>query len=175
MTLITTNTESGDSESAFTSSIDSTYKLYIFKFIDIGPANDNVDFVFLGSTNGGTGYGVDKVTTSWRAKHTEADATSFGYVTGYDHPPDGTEKQWLAYGVGSAADESCAGELYLFNPSSTTYVKHFYSSMNGYMGGDYTFNNYVAGYINDTTAVDDIQFKFSAGDFDGKIKMWGVK
>ena len=174
MTLITTNTESGDSESAFTSSIDSSYNLYIFKFIDIGPATDNVDFVFLGSTNGGTGYGVDKVTTSWRAKHTEADATSFGYVTGYDHPPDGTEKQWLAYGVGSAADESCAGELYLFNPSNTTYVKHFYSRFNLYSSSVETTDLFISGYWNTTSAINAIKFQMTSGNMDGTIKMYGV-
>ena len=80
----------------------------------------------------------------------------------------------LGDGWGNGADESGAGELHIFNPSSTTYVKHFTARVTFYHSADSAFVNYVAGYINDTTAIDDIQFKMSSGNFDGTIKMYGV-
>ena len=83
--------------------------------------------------------------------------------------------QTIIQNIGADADESGAGELHLFNPSSTTYVKHFYSRCTSYHNSDIANDMFIGGYINDTTAIDDIRFKMSSGDFDGTIKMWGVK
>ena len=176
MTLITTNTESGDASSSFTSSIDSTYKLYIFKFIDINPATDNAEFQFQVNATDGADYNDSAITSTFiHVHHDEANSsTGLEYHSSHDQA-QGTAFQTLIYDVGNGADESCAGTLWLFDPSNTTYVKHFYSTMNGYQGGNFSFNDYVAGYINDTTAIDDIQFKMSSGNFDGTIKMYGVK
>jgi hypothetical protein len=173
LTLISSATASGSSSIEFTSGIDDSFDEYVFYFVDINPATDNTDFVFLGSSNGGTDYGVDKVTTSWRAKHTESASTSFGYVTGYDHPLDGTEKQWLAYGVGSDSDESTAGIFHIFNPSSA-YVKHFYSRFNVYSASIETTDLFIAGYWNTTSVIDAVQFKMISGNFDGVIQMYGI-
>jgi len=176
MTLITTNTESGDANSAFTSSIDSTYKLYIFKWYDCNPATDEVDFTFNGSIDGGSNYNVLKTTTAFRAFHFESDA----YSGGLDYQPDfdianGTGYKTLAFDVGNGADESCAGELYLFNPSSTTYVKHFYSTCAYYYMADAHVVHHTAGYFNDADDnIDAIDFKFASGNMDGVIKMYGV-
>ena len=96
-----------------------------------------------------------------------------GYETNQDQA-QGTAFQGLSYG-GANTDENMAGELHLFNPASTTYVKHFYGQVDSTNGGNGAYAQYTAGYINDTTAVDDIQFKMASGNFDGTIKMWGVK
>jgi hypothetical protein len=173
--LIQSQTASGDSSISFTSGIDSTYDKYMFVCTNINPATDNTDFVFLGSSNTGSSYGVDKTTTSWRAKHTEAGSHSFGYLTGYDHPPDGTEKQWLAYGIGNASDESASGIFYIFAPSSTTYVKQFYSRFQWYGASIESTDLYIAGYWNTTSVIDAVQFKMISGNFDGKISLYGVK
>ena len=174
MTLITTNTPSGAASSSFTSSIDSTYKLYIFKFIDINPATDNVNFTFNGSIDGGSNYNVTKTTTMFHAFHDEADSTTgLAYEASYDHAQQ-TGDQILIAGLGNGADESGVGVLHLFNPSSTTYVKHFYANINGYLHGNYTHNAIPAGYFNTTDNIDAIQFKMSSGNFDGTIKMYGV-
>ena len=174
MTLITTNTESGDATSSFTSSIDSTYKLYIFKFYDVNPATDTANFRFQGSSAGGSSYGVTKTTTWFKAQHEESDAsTALSYDTSYDLAQS-TNHQIVAYSVGSDADQSVAGELFLFNPSNTTYVKHFYATVNSAQAGNETSNNYVAGYFNTTSAIDAIQWSMSSGNFDGTIKMYGV-
>jgi len=174
MTLITTNTSSGAASSSFTSSIDSTYKLYIFKFYDVNPATDTVKFSFQGSTDGGSNYNVTMTTTFFQAYHDEADSdTSLGYSTGYDQA-QGTSFQTMGDTIGNGADESCAGELSLFNPSNTTYVTHDYSKTNNYLNINYCGNAFVAGYFNTTSAIDAMQFKMSSGNFDGTIKMYGV-
>ena len=176
MTLITTNIHTGDSDatSDFTSSIDSTYKLYIFKFIDINPATDNVNFEFQANAVGASGYNETMTTTAFGAYHYEDDSTLALAYAGNEDQAQGTAFQQLAYEVGNGADESCAGTLWLFNPSSTTYVKHFYSRVNNYGYTDRSIDIYIAGYFNTTTAIDDIQFKMSSGNFDGTIKMYGV-
>ena len=172
--LLGTNTESGDATSTFDSGIDSTYKLYIFKFIDINPATDSKHFQFQVNAAGASGYNETITSSFYRAYHQEDDSAAvLGYQGSYDQA-EGTSAQALMYGIGNGGDESGAGTLWLFNPSNSTYVKHFQSVCNSYNDTDYSINHYGAGYINTTTAIDDIQFKFSSGNFDGTIKMYGV-
>ena len=160
---------------SITSGINSTYGEYIFKFYNINPATDAADFTFQANATDSTSYDETMTTTYFSAEHDEADSgTSLTYRTGQDQA-QGTDFQYLAENIGNGGDESCAGELHLFNPSSTTYVKHFYSKVVTYRNDDSTRNAFVAGYLNTTTAIDDIQFKMSSGNFDGTIKMWGVK
>ena len=80
----------------------------------------------------------------------------------------------MGYEVGSDADQSLVGTLYLFQPSSTTYVKHFYYTGNYYAEWDGNLNPYVAGYFNTTSAITAIDFKMDSGNFDGTIKMYGL-
>ena len=176
MTLITTNTSSGAATSDFTSSIDSTYKLYIFKFIDINPATDSVQFTFQANANGQTDYNETMTSTHFWAYQLEDDSTQgINYNAGQDQA-QGTAYQPLAYEIGAGSDENLVGELHLFNPSNTTYVKHFYTTVNcSYQSGfPASTNQFAAGYFNTTTAIDEISFKMSSGNFDGIIKMYGV-
>ena len=176
MTLLADNTaDTTDLASvSFTSSIDSTYKLYIFKFLDINPATDGSDFSFQVNATDSTGYDRTITSTYVFSAHDEGDAQAeVVYQTAFDQA-QGTGFQPLADTIGNGSDESCAGTLWLFNPSNTTYVKHFYSILNGYYNTSRSFNFFMAGYINDTTAIDDIQFKMDSGNFDGTIKMYGV-
>ena len=174
MTLLTTNTSSNAASSSFTSGIDSTYKLYIFKFIDINPVTDNEQFTFNGSTDGGSNYNVTKTTTLFGASNDDADsATELTYETTDDLAQSATAAR-LARAVGNLADESAAGTLWLFNPSNTTYVKHFYSRVNEYRGSEYSADNFAAGYFNTTSAINAVQFAMDSGNFDGTIKMYGV-
>ena len=178
MTLITTNTESGAASSSFTSGIDSTYKLYIFKFIDIDGEGTDPLFQFQGSTDGGSNYGVTKTSTFFTAIHLEDDsATALQYETDTDkyHMAQVTTAQPISRQQGRAvADEAGAGTLWLFNPSNTTYVKHFYSIFNAYGYSNRTHTAYVAGYLNTTSAINAIQFTMTTGDYAGTIKMYGV-
>jgi len=175
--LLSTQTASNSATISFTSGLNSTYDAYEFKFIEIQPRTDAVNFTFNFSTDSGSNYNVTKTTTSFYAQHDEADTTT---ALSYDTVRDlaqSTSFQLLnsSDAIGNGADESLAGSLQLFNPSSTTYVKHFISNCNFYYYGNYSINSYVAGYGNTTSAINAIQFKMNAGNFDGVIKMYGVK
>jgi len=174
ITLISSQTASNSASLSFTSGIDSTYRTYLFKFINILPATNDVSCVFNLSSDGGSNYNVVYTTTYFRAKHDEADVdTELAYISGHDVAQSTDQKLMLAQGNGS--DESFSGTLYLFNPSSTTYVKHFIAQTNGYYEGDICFTNYIAGYGNTTSAVDAINFKYSSGNIDaGTIYMYGI-
>jgi len=174
--LLSSQTASNSTSIDFTSGITSTYGEYIFKFYNINPATDGAFLQFQVNATDGADYNDSAITSSaFRAYHFENDGNAdLDYDTGADQA-QGTAFQQLCEDVGNGADESCAGELHLFNPASTTYVKHFISTVNSLQFEDRSYQHFVAGYINDTTAIDDIQFKMSSGNFDGKIKMWGVK
>jgi hypothetical protein len=174
MDLITTNTSSGAATSDFTTGIDSTYKLYIFKFYDVNPATDNVHFYVEFSTDNTT-WGMTKTSTMFIAHHEEDDgAASLAYNGYYDHA-NTTTPVFMSGFNGNGADECTAGELHLFSPASTTYVKHFYGCSNSSQAADDTHNWYPAGYINDAANdVTGVRFTMSSGNFDGTIKMYGV-
>ena len=174
--LLSTQTASGSASLSFTSGLDSTYDAYCFKFIEVNPATDNSDFTFNGSTDGGSNYNVTKTTTYYEAVHDVSDdSSSLSYGTSYDLAQS-TSYQILGRDLGNGADENLAGELWLFAPSSTTYVKHFYTTTqyHHYYGDNQTNNTYVAGYFNSTSAVNAISFKMDSGNFDGIIKMSGL-
>ena len=174
LTLLTTNTSSNAASSSFTSSIDSTYKLYIFKFLDINPATNVQYFQFQGSTDGGSSYGVTMTSTAFRAYHKEDDSqAAVSYLTASDLAQSTSYAQ-IAVSVGNGADESAAGTLWFFNPSNTTYVKHWYSRFSGYDHDDVATDHFMSGYFNTTSAIDALDFKMNSGNFDGTIKMYGV-
>ena len=178
LTLLTTQTPSGVASVSFTSGLDSTYDVYIFKFIDINPATNNGKLQFNGSIDGGSNYNVTKTTTMFTAHHNENDgAAALTYESGYDLAQS-TADQVLGSNMSSEADASMAGEFYLFSPSSTTYVKHFYSCVNYLARPSSTIRGsnetFVAGYYNTTSAIDAVNFTMSNGNFDGIIKMYGL-
>ena len=175
MNLITTNTiSSGVSSSSFTSNIDSTYDTYMFKFINCHPASNNVYLDFQGSTDSGSNYNTTITSTFFRAYNAENDSgATLLYVTGADQA-QGTSYQNLSRGIGNGNDECVSGYLHLFNPSDTTFVKHFLSvtQINDSANSQ---NTYVGGYFNTTSAIDAVQFKMSSGNIDsGVIKMYGL-
>ena len=154
--------------------LDDTYKEYLFTFNNIHPETDNVTLSFQANAAGGSGYNETMTTTYITAYHSEADSTGFEYTDGSDQA-QGTSFQALLHGLGNGNDESASGYLHLFNPSSTTFVKHFISTSNHLHYQDISFNHYVAGYFNTTSAIDEIQFKMSSGDIDaGDICLYGI-
>jgi hypothetical protein len=154
--------------------LDSTYPVYCFRFINLHPSNNDVVFQTNFSIDTGSNYNVTKTTTNFEATHTEADATGFKYGTG-DDIAQGTGSQRTGL-VGSDNDESLCGELWLFAPSSTTFVKQFFARTHGYYAGATSWSNFMAGYCNTTSAVDAVNFDCSAGNIDtGKIKLFGIK
>ena len=176
LVLISTVTASSSATVEFTSGIDSTYKEYIIKYINVHPATDNQDFT-VNFRDGSTAYDATKTTTFFTAHHGEDDSpATLQYSTGSDLAQSTAVKN-LAYAVTNDNDGSVSGTLHLFDPSSTTFVKHFISTANGMVddGGIMTNNFYVAGYCNTTTAIDGVQFKFDSGNIDaGTFKLYGV-
>jgi hypothetical protein len=176
MNLITTNTiSSGVSSSSFTSNIDSTYDTYMFKFINMHAGTDSTQFEFQGSTNGGSSYGVTITSSNFYALHAEADnETTLSYATSHDLAQS-TDYQNISENNGIENDECVSGYLYLFAPSSTTFVKHWIYVSNYNSRDNYTRNRFGAGYFNTTSAINAIDFKMSSGNIDsGVIKMYGL-
>ena len=176
LVLLTTNTSTNQASSSFTTLIDATYDVYIFKFINIRAVTTDlgVNFFFQTSTDGGSSYGVTATTTYWGADHNEnGSGGTLQYIASGDLA-QGTGYQRLTQALGNIADEATSGELHLFNPSSTTYVKPFYTRTQGYGFGNTADDMYAAGYFNTTTALNAIDFKMGSGTFDGTIKMYGL-
>ena len=175
--LISTQTASNSANISFTTGLNGTYDVYEFKFIDIHPATDGANFAFQVSTNGGSSYGVTQTNTQFRAYHFEDDSATQLAYNGAGDVAQTTDLALITaeIGVGNGADECCVGYLQLFNPSSTTYVKHYIVNNQTYNASNISANNFVAGYFNTTTALNAIQFKMDTGNFDGIIKMYGVK
>jgi hypothetical protein len=174
--LIQSQTSTGATSIIFTSGIDSTYGEYIFKFYNINPVSDAAFFEVQFSVDGGSNYGLSKVSTYWGAGHTEADATSFGYEVDFDRAGGtATADQAITNSIGNLSDESMHGELHLFNPSSTTYVKHFYSRTIAKSEAPGAKDYFISGFVNNTDNIDTVKFKLGTSAFDGTIKMWGVK
>ena len=160
--------------------LDSTYPIYQFEFINIHAGTGNTTFGFNLSTDGGSNYNVTKTTTAFVALHAENDSgAALGYQTAWDLAQS-TSDQIIVTALNTPSDESASGTMQLFNPSSTTYVKHFISNANMYYNDVsspiYSQNWYVAGYGNTTSAVNAIIFRMNSGNIDsGKIKLYGIK
>ena len=173
MVLLSTATASNSANLTFDSSIDSTYKEYQFHCINIHPVNDNVSFQ-VNFRDGSTAYDATKTTTFFRAFHTEADATGFGYATSVDLAQS-TDPQYINWNLGNGNDESGCSTLHLFDPSSTTFVKHFIVRSTDYGQDNSIGDRFIAGYCNVTAAIDGVQFTFTSGNIDsGTIKMYGI-
>jgi len=153
-----------------------SYKEYKFFFVNIHPQTDNVTFQMNFSTDNGSNYNVTKTTTYWRAYHDESDTgANIDYQVAQDLAQS-TSDQPIAQQCGNDNDQNTSGMLHLYNPSSTTYVKHFLAKSNHTTENNYNLNIFVAGYANTTSAINAIIFRMSSGNIDdGIIKMYGVK
>ena len=186
--LIKTLTASNDASLSFvdgTSDVvfDNTYDAYMFVCTDINPATDGAHFVFQVNQVGASGYNELVTGQVFNAYHNESDSDSaLAYQAGYDQA-QGTDFVTLGISVGNGTDESASGILHIFSPANTTFVTHYKSRFNAHRNDDYTHEVWSGGYFNTTTggvgatgpiAVDEIQFKFSSGNFDGVIQMYGI-
>ncbi len=173
--LIATATASSSATLSFTLGLDSLYDVYEFRFDNMHPATNDIYYTFQVNADGQTGFNETITSTSFYTLHNEADSsTALSYHASYDQA-QGTAYQTIAIGGGNGADESTSGILTLYDPSSTTYVKHFVAQGNAYHHANGTITTHAAGYINTTSAIDEISFKFSSGNTDaGVIKMYGI-
>jgi len=176
ITFISSQTASNSASISFTSGLTSTYKAYKFVFVNLETRLSSApNFLFNLSTDGGSNYNVTKTTTFFRAYHFENDSTT---ALQYDTSRDiaqGTGFTYLSGSLNFNADDSLSGTFTLFNPSSTTYAKHFISQFNFSSDNPDSQNTYVAGYGNTTSAINAIQFKMDSGNFDGTIYLYGIK
>ncbi len=171
--LLTSQTASGSASISFITKIDSTYDVYIFRMNSINPVTDGTELTVNFSSDAGSNYNVVKTTTSYGAYH-DSSSVWLAYVAEWDLAQS-ANAQDIIKDIGNGADESGAGELFLFTPSSTTYVKHFMSTGQCYHKDDASLELFIAGYLNTTSAVNAVQFKMASGNFDGYISMYGIK
>jgi len=181
MTLIKTLTASNSATLSFVDGsssvvLDDTYDNYVFKFINIHPATDGARLVFNTSVDTGSNYNVTKTTTFFHASVGESGSDGeLAYQAGNDLAQS-TDFHQLISNVGNDNDQSGSGEIILFDPSSTTFLKHFISISSTSASSDYMLNAFTAGYSNSTSAVDAVQFKMHSGNIgSGTIKMYGIK
>lgn len=174
--FIAKQTASSSATIDFTSGIDSTYKEYCFTFKDIHPATDAVHLQINFSVDSGSNYNVTKTTTYFRAYHQENGGGGvLAYDTGFDLAQSTAFQDLTGDSVSTDSDYGVSGFIHLFNPSSTTFVKHFIANINNTEANDYQTQWFIAGYGNTTSAIDAVQFKMSSGNIDaGTIKMYGI-
>ena len=174
MALISTQTASSSSTISFTTGIDSTYKEYIFKYIGVHPSSDGQNFQ-VNFRDGSTAYDATKTTTVFLASNAEDESHAELAYKASNDLAQSTNFQNLAESVGADNDQCVSGQLHLFDPSSTTFIKHFLSQTQNADSGNNAQIFYVSGYCNTTTAIDGVQFKFSSGNIDsGVFKLYGV-
>jgi hypothetical protein len=175
LTHISTATASASASIEFTSGIDSTYKEYVFYFNNIHASSDAVNFQFNMSTDGGSNYNVTKTSTYFYASHDESGGSAQVSYNDNNDLAQSTGYQTLFEECGSDNDQSGSGYLHLFNPSSTTFVKHFIARCSNYHRANLENDDYSAGYGNTTSAVNAIKFQMSSGNIDdGQILLFGV-
>ena len=183
MTLIKTLTASSSATLSFVDGssdvvLDNTYPIYLFKFFNMHPASAGTNFRVNFSADTGSNYNVTKTTTVFKAEHHENDsAASIGYETGQDLAQSTNPQMFMI--LDNANDSGGSGELFLFNPSSTTFVKHFIANGTGFVvdgGNPKQYTMYASGYGNTTSAIDAVQFSMASGNIDsGTIKLYGIK
>ena len=181
MTHIKTLTASSSSTLSFVDGssdvvLDNTYPIYLFKFINCHPSSDNVGFKFNMSADTGSNYNVTKTSTVFADYHYESgSSTALAYGSAVDLAQS-TSDQQISGGTGYDNDQSANGSLFIFSPSSTTFVKHFIAVMQVSGGDNRSLRYHTAGYGNTTSAIDAVQFKYSSGNIDsGTIKLYGIK
>ena len=156
--------------------LDNTYPIYKFVYINIHPATDNAYLEMQANVVGGSGYNETHTSTNFNSYHGEDDSSA---ALSYDPATDSaqvTTGKNVADSIGSDNDQCTSGYLYLFNPSSTTFVKHFLGQSCAALAHDFQIHEFCAGYFNTTSAIDEIQFRFNSGNIDaGTIKLYGIK
>jgi hypothetical protein len=177
MTLLETQTASSSSTISFTSNIDSTYDEYVFKFYNIHPATDGAELTFQGDTGTNTNYNQTITSTSFQTNHKEDDGeTGLLYAAPFDQA-QGTAFQIIQANVYNANDNGANGTLTIFNPSSSVFVKNFFSDIQSQQLDSVGMSQryFTSGYFNTATALTRFQFKFSSGNMDsGVIKLYGI-
>ena len=169
--LLATQTASSDASLAFTSGIDSTYKEYIFSFENMHSTNDGANFTF----QAGASYNTSITSAAFRSENSDSGSNNWGFAAA-NIQGNGTGEQMMYHELDNDNDSCVSGELHLFNPSSTTYVKQWFSRVQGSKNSDTSMEVYTSGYLNTTSALTQVRFTIASGSIQsGTIKMYGVK
>ena len=155
--------------------LDNTYKEYLFTFKDIHGSAQGSNYFQVNFRDGGSNYDATKTTTLFRTYHFEDDsAAAVAYEAEHDLAQS-TGALKIAQGISTDNDHCTVGTLHLFNPSSTTFVKHFLSDTQTAHEDNASYRWFVAGYCNVTAAIDGVQFSMSSGNIDaGDICLYGI-
>ena len=183
LTFIKDITVSGASNATLvhgTSSVvfDSTYPIYILKYINVfSSTGQNIAMNF---TTDGSNFNATMTTTAFVNEHSEndSDVARTDYSESYDiaQSTDQIVFNVNKGGLENASDASASGEIYIFNPSSTTFVKHFISRANSLSEYPGSTDNHVSGYVNTTSAVTGMRFHVvSSGTLSGTFLLYGLK
>ena len=175
--LISTSTISSSTAAIeITSGLDSTYKEYIFKFYNLHPVSDGASFQFQASTDGGSSYGVNKTSSFFEATHGEdASQGNLAYNTTFDRGGNSTDYITINSEIGSDNDQSGVTMVHLFDPSNTTFVKHYLIRAAHSSNSDYARDQFISGYFNTTSAIDALKFEMRTGNIEiAVLKMYGV-
>jgi hypothetical protein len=178
--LIKTLTASSSSDLTFVHGassvvLDTTYPLYLFKFINLHFSNNACNFQ-VNFRDGGSNYDASKTSSFFSASHTEGGSAAGPSRDDSRAEDASTAVQALGQNIGSGNDECLSGHMYLFNPGNTTFQKQFMATVNYYQEADKSESVYVGGYCDVTAAIDGVQFNSSAGTIDsGSIKLYGIK
>ena len=173
--LISEQTASASAEIEFSSGIDSTYPIYMFEYISCHPSTDQVRWSFNFSTDGGSSYNVTKTSTFIYHLHRENDAQATFAYNGDPALAQQTGDQRLNDNISNNNDCTVSGTMFLYDPSSTTFVKNFMARGNAARAEPLSEETFVAGYGNTTSAINAIKFYFSSGNIDsGTVKMYGI-
>ena len=180
LVLIKEQTASSSASISFihgTSSVvfDSTYPIYLFEYSNIHPETNDQPFTFQGTTDG-SNFNTTITSTHFEALNRENGSTpNLGYQSSQDLAQS-TDFQYIQKDFGNDNDQNGGGRLFIFNPSSTTHVKHFMGEGSNSHDIDLNMHTFKAGYFNTTSAITGIQFKFASGNIDdGTIKLYGIK
>ena len=174
LVLISTVTASSSSTVTFDSGIDSTYKEYQIHIIQAHCSSDN-QILQVGFRDGSTAYDATKTTTYFASQHKEdGSGGAVGYNTDQDQA-QATGYLNISAALGADNDQCTNGIIQLFDPSNTTFVKHFIARMPYNHQNDRIMDVFIAGYCNTTAAIDGVQFKMDSGNIDsGTFKLYGV-
>ena len=152
MVFIKKLTASSDSTLSFVDGsngvvLDNTYKTYLFKIINVHPSTNSGGFTVNFSIDTGSNYNVTKTTNVYVAQHQEGGSGGqIGYQSGYDLAGS-TSDQEITQNINATDDNSGCGNLYLFNPSNTTFVKHFISETASMFANARAWHNFVGGIL----------------------------
>ena len=184
--LLNSTTATNQAAVNLTSSItgfNTTYKTYIIRLIDLRPTSPSGGNTLLwnGSTDAGSTYAVNHLNTFIRQYRGATGSGNGGSgATAYNNTfrhELGTGDSEISTADNDNATDCWNGEIYLYNPGSTTYWTNFSFSILGmYVDGSGTSSywEFGSGYFAVTADIDAVTFKMNSGNLSGTIQLYGM-